>query len=196
MPRVDTKTFYKASLQKYAQTPKGVQWNSLASQQIRFEALVHLLPDDLSPYTLVDAGCGFGDFYTFLQTRNKLPKKYIGIDCLDFMCSIASRNTQQTIIHEDILHPKQLPVADFYICSGALNTLSKFESYLFIQNCYQHAREGVVFNTLYGTKKSQTYNYLHTQDIENLQQTLQVDTVQIYEGYIDNDITLGFFKKN
>ncbi len=194
MPRIDTKQFYKAALKKYAQTPQGVHWSSLHSQQQRFKMIKQLLPSDLRHYTLVDAGCGFGDFYTFLEQHNTIPKEYIGVDCLDFMCSIASRNTQQTILQQNLITPINLPQKDFYICSGALNTLTKFESYQFIHNCFLHANVGVIFNILYGTKESQTYNYFTMQDINTLAQTLRVTKKLIKKGYLKNDITVGFFK--
>jgi SAM-dependent methyltransferase len=183
-------------VKKYAQTPQGVQWHSCYSQEVRFEQIFRMLPCNLTHLSLVDAGCGFGDFYTYLQTRNTLPKKYIGIDSLDFMCSIATRNTQETILHTDILHNHALPYADYYICSGALNTLTKFESYLFLHNCYQHATQGIIFNALFGEKTSGIYNYLNTQDIQQLAQKLSPATLSLEKNYLPNDITVGFFKNS
>jgi len=194
MPRIDTRKFYKASLKRYAQTPQGVQWHSKDSQRIRFEMILKMLPKDLHNITLVDAGCGFGDFYIYLQQHNITLKKYIGIDCLDFMCTIAQQNTQQQIIHADITTKTKLPVADFYICSGAMNTLTKFESYLFIRNCFTHAKRGFIFNILYGEATSSSYNYFTQEDIQQLTTSLHVSSFQEAKAYKKNDKTFIFQK--
>lgn len=194
MPRIDTRKFYKASLKRYAQTAQGLQWHSEASQQIRFDALRSLLPDDLHNYSIVDAGCGFGDFYIYLQQHNLTPRSYIGIDCLDFMCTIARNNTKQTIIQADITTKTTLPIADFYICSGAMNTLTKFESYLFIHNCYHHATQGFCFNILYKNTHSNTYNYFYKQDIQQLKKSLHVSQIRMKKEYIEDDRTFLFLK--
>ena len=79
MPRIDNEKFYTSAIQKHGITAKGVNWISSDTQRIRFKAILEMLPSDLSWITLIDAGCGFGDFFTYLKKKNKLPKKYTGI---------------------------------------------------------------------------------------------------------------------
>ena len=193
MPRIDNEKFYKSSIKKYGLSAKGVQWNSLSSQKIRFKIILKMLPKDLHNYTLVDAGCGFGDFYNFLKSKNQLPLKYIGIDTLDEMVQIASKNTNQKIIKADICKDKLIE-ADYYICSGAMNILDKFETHLFIQNCYNYSKKGFIFNILYGDKESETYNYISDLQIKNIIQHLQVKQLNLETKYLENDITISFFK--
>lgn len=145
--------------------------------------------------TLADAGCGFGDFYHFLEKLDMLPENYIGIDFIDEMCSIAMQKTGQEILLANICKDC-LPTQDYYICSGALNTLNKFDSFLFIQNCYLTSKKGFIFNVLYGDKQSQTYNYMTKEQITQIAQELHVDEVIYETGYLDDDITVAFLKKN
>ena len=66
MPLIDNETFYSSAIEKHGVTAKGLNWASKENQLIRFNKILELLPKDLSELTLIDAGCGFGDFYNFL----------------------------------------------------------------------------------------------------------------------------------
>ena len=193
MPKVDTRKFYLSAIQKYGVTPRGVQWNSREHQEIRFDVILSLLPKDLSSSTLVDAGCGFGDLYCYLQKKERLVQKYIGIDMLEEMQSIAQKRTKETILLANIC-TDPLPSAEYYLCSGALNILTQFESYQFIHNAYKSATKGLIFNLLYGDKESQTYNYFTKEQIESLAQELKVQKLCFKDAYLEHDLTVGFFK--
>jgi len=193
MPRINSEKFYKNAIKKYGVSPQGVCWIDAARQQMRFNILHSLLPKDLSSSSIVDAGCGFGDFYIFLKNNHNLPQKYRGIDAVSEMCSIAKKQTHQEIIEADILHA-ELPVADYYLCSGAMNILTPFETTLFIRKCFQASKKGFIFNILYGNRKSQTYNYLTKESLENIAKELGVKKIEYRDDYLENDITMGFFR--
>ena len=154
-----------------------------------------MLPSDISTSTLADAGCGFGDFYNYMLKKEKTPSFYIGLDFIDDMVSIAIQKTGQEILLANICKDK-LPKQDYYVCSGALNTLSKFDTFLFIQNCYSTCKKGFIFNILYGDKESETYNYMNKEQIEQIAKELHVDKVTYELGYLADDISVGFFKDN
>ena len=193
MPKIDNDKFYTSALKQYGKSAKGVNWNSKESQEIRFKTILELLPEDLSNYNIGDAGCGFGDFYAYMIMHNKKPKKYLGIDSISEMCTIAKTQTKSEILHLDICK-NELPTQDYYVCSGALNTLTSFESYLFIQNCYKSSKNGFVFNVLFGDKESQTYNYMSNYHVEKIAKDLGVKNVVFRDDYLLHDITVGFFK--
>ena len=193
MPRVDNEKFYNSALQKHGITAKGVHWFSQETQEIRFDILQEMLPSDLSSCTLADAGCGFGDFYLYLQKKQNSPKKYIGIDALESMSRIARERTKCEIVTADVCKDA-LPWADYYVCSGAMNILSAFETRLFIRNCYLACGGGFIFNILHGDKQSQTYNYIASSQIKAIAKELKVAAVHMKTDYLQNDITIGFFK--
>jgi SAM-dependent methyltransferase len=191
MPRINNEKFYTNAIKLHGQSARGLNWTSSAHQSIRFDKILELLPKDLSSSVVVDAGCGFGDFYLHLRANGRTPHKYIGIDSLKEMCELASRKTDQEIQNRDICKDK-LPAADYYICSGALNILTPFETVQFIQNCYKASKKGFIFNVLHGDKESDTYNYLSTHTIKNIAQELKVNRVIMQEDYLENDITCMF----
>jgi len=193
MPRIDSEKFYMAALKKHGISSCGLNWSSDAHQTIRFDKILTLLGEDIKNISIVDAGCGFGDFYMYLQDNNLHVEKYTGIDSLKKMCTIAKKKTGCDIIHADIT-TSQLPSADYYICSGALNVLTAFETHLFIQNCFTSSKKGFIFNALFGNKESDTYNYINMAGIQELAKILHVKKISFIEGYLEHDITVGFFK--
>ena len=193
MPKIDSEKFYTSAIEQFGTTARGVNWASKENQLLRFKEILKLLPKDLNSFSLADAGCGFGDFYLYMEKKKRLPSHYIGIDSVLDMYSIATQNTAQEIINADICKDK-LPNADYYVCSGALNVLTPFETHLFIQNCYKSSKKAFIFNALHGDTKSETYNYLTTEAIEKLATSLDVKEVVFQSGYIQSDITVGFFR--
>lgn len=193
MPRIVSEDFYNNAIKKHGLTPQGVCWLSYAHQQIRFDAICEMLPEDLSAFSLIDAGCGFGDFYSYLKNSGKLPGKYQGVDALDTMCAVAKQKTAQEILHADITNT-ELRVSDYVICSGAMNILTPFETHLFMKNCYKASRKAFIFNILCGEDCSQTYNYITRESLTNIANRLGVRELRLREGYLDNDITVGFFR--
>jgi SAM-dependent methyltransferase len=192
VPRIDNTEFYAAALKKHGQTPQGVHWNSARSQRRRFEILARFLPRNLSRYTLVDAGCGFGDFYTFLEHRGNLPKAYTGLDVMSEMIPVARARTGSAILECDVLSDP-LPEADYYTCSGAMNILTRFETHLFIRRCYEASAKGFIFNLLSGEDESLVYNYHLPKAIKSLGKELGA-SVKITEGYLPRDFTAAFYK--
>lgn len=192
MPRVDNESFYLTAVSEHGETAEGLQWNSVESQEVRFRVLRSFLPDDLSELTLVDAGCGFGDFYLYLERLGERPGRYIGIDALAHMVETARTRTGCEIHVLDVL-ADTLPAADYYLCSGAMNTLTRGETHRFIQNCYESSASAFVFNLLKGWNNSSIYNFYLPRDIVRLAQEMGADC-RLHEGYLAGDFTAAFFK--
>lgn len=193
MPRVNNNLFYDTSIKKYGTSARGVQWNSRYTQEARFKIMAKILEKELASSRLVDAGCGFGDFYTFLRYNMLSVQEYVGIDINENMVSIAKKKTKQNILHKNIL-TDSLPTADYYIASGSLNILSRFETAQFIQRCFEHSKKGFIFNLLKGNDKSGTYNYFWPSDIREMVLKLNC-TFQVIDGYLNDDFTVILKKR-
>lgn len=187
MPRVDHDRFYRSSLETYGHTAEGVQWHSEHSQRTRFKALRQLLPPDLSALVVADAGCGLGDLYRFLAEHCDKPARYIGIDAVEPMVEAARARIGCQILLLDILKDP-LPEADYYVCSGAMNTLTREETKSFIERCFAASRRGFVFNLLYGRDTSYSYNLCQPDDVREWTRHLDAD-LAIHEGYLHGDFT-------
>jgi len=185
MSRIDNEDFYTAAIKKYGKSSKGVHWNSTYSQEKRFEVLLSCIDDE--DFSIVDAGCGFGDLYGYL-TREKIPfYSYTGLDLSPSMVQIAKEKTGCEIIECDICR-ESLPQAEYYICSGAMNILNRFDTYLFIRNCYEACTKGFVFNLLMGEDDSLVYNHFYPDELQALFDELGAK-VSIKKGYLKHDFT-------
>lgn len=191
MSRIDNEKFYTAAIKKHGNSSKGVHWNSIHSQQTRFKVLLSYIKDE--DFSLVDAGCGFGDLYFYLQEKKVDFSLYTGLDLCDSMVSIAKEKTEQKILQSDICRDI-LPKADYYICSGAMNILTRFDTYLFIRNCYEASKKGFVFNLLMGEDDSLVYNHFYPKELQNLFDELGAK-ISVKKGYLAHDFTVFMEKE-
>jgi SAM-dependent methyltransferase len=190
MPRIDNDKFYKNALKKYGANAKGLNWHDEESQLKRFEIIREfLVPELSSDDTIIDAGCGFGDFYHYICD---LGIKYIGYEIVDESISLAIEKTKQPIYKKDIL-VDPLQKADFYIASGSMNILSRFETFLFIEKCFGMSKKGFIFNLLYGKDESKNFNYFLPQEIKYFAKKFDCE-VKTKSGYLPHDFTI-FLKK-
>ncbi len=191
MPRINNDTFYQNALKKHGQTAKGLNWHDDYSQIRRFEILYELIENDLKRGdTIIDAGCGFGDFYHFIKPHHAI--NYIGYEIVKENVMIATEHTGQRIEQKDILKDP-LESADFYIASGSMNILSRFETYLFIERCFAHSTKGFAFNLLYGKDESRSFNYFLPQEIRHFAKKFECEIIT-RTGYLPHDFTV-YLKK-
>ena len=187
MARINQKAFYQNNYETYGVSAEGVAWDSTQTQKRRFSAIVSCL-GDIKHETLVDAGCGFGDFYLYLKEKNNLPKTYTGLDLCEPMVKEAKVRTGCKIVQRDILK-QTLPLADWYVASGSMNLLTRMETRIFIQRCFEKSRKGFVFNLLCGKEQEDEFSYWVPHDILELCKPLGAK-VQIKEGYMEGDFTI------
>ena len=74
-----------------------------------------------------------------------------------------------------------------------MNILSRFETYLFIRNCYEACNKGFVFNLLMGEDDSLVYNHFYPGELQDLFDELGAE-VSVKTGYLEHDFTV-FMKK-
>lgn len=191
MSRIDNEQFYLAAVKKHGVTPKGVHWNSKASQSLRFKVLLSCFEPEGS--SIVDVGCGFADFHDYLCDHGKTFTSYRGIDVSETMVKIAAERSGCEILLADACRD-ELPEADYYVCSGAMNILSRFDTYLFIRNCFQACRKAFVFNLLMGEDDSLVYNHFYPEELRSLFKELGA-TVIVKTGYMPHDFTVLLSKE-
>jgi len=191
MNRVDNKHFYYSSIVEHGYTPQGLSWHSKQSQEVRFHQLLSLLPHDTR--SVVDAGCGFADLYGYLRRQGRYTIRYIGLDALEVMVDEASRRISSPVYQCDILYDP-LPAGEFYLCSGALNILTREAAYRFIKRCYSASTRGMIFNFLEGKKESKTFNYLQAAVLEQLGESLGARVI-FRRHYYEQDCTVAFYKR-
>lgn len=185
MAQKDNHKFYKYAIKKYGISAKGVHWNSEYTQYKRFEVLTSFIKDEIKNATIIDAGCGFGEYYNYLFDNDLKPKTYIGIDCEESMIILASKRFIDTEFYIKNILKDKLPMVDYYICSGAMNILEKEEVLLFIKKCFEASKIAFIFNFLINDPLTK----VKIQDIFECCKSLSTQ-IEIKENYLDNDISI------
>lgn len=186
----NNESFYAKSIRKYGVSHKGVHWSSKYNQYIRFEVLTEFIQQNIHEFTIIDAGCGFAEYYFYLQKNRSLPKKYIGMDCENSMVFRSQMRFPSLDFHVKNILDDKLYFADYYVCSGALNILNKKEFYQFIKKCYHYSNKGFVFNFLI----KDSFNKIDKKEVIQFCKKLSKH-VDVKELYLYNDITI-FMRKN
>jgi SAM-dependent methyltransferase len=189
MPIFQNHTFYKKALKEYGVSAQGVHWSSKYTQYKRFEVLTQFIQKELDACSIVDVGCGFGEYVKYLKEFYCLPQTYIGIDCEAFMIETCQRRFPSLQFLCKDVFKNELPIADYYVCSGAMNILNQKEFFQFLQRCFESSLKGIVFNFL--TKDS--FNDIQKEEILTYCQKLPC-TINIQEGYLYNDMSLHLIK--
>ncbi len=85
--------FYNRHLKDFGNSPQAVRWTP-EGQRLRYEALLRIA-GNISGKTILDFGCGKGDFYGFLKGKG-VPVQYCGIDINDNLIAIAKQKYPET----------------------------------------------------------------------------------------------------
>lgn len=113
--------YYTGKLAEHGATPRGVDWNDTASQHLRHRQFLRLLRDDPDA-SVLDVGCGYGDFLPFLRASGHRGR-YIGCDVAAPMVEAARRLHGESPDHGFIVGDAATQAADYAIGSGILNVI-------------------------------------------------------------------------
>lgn len=182
------KRFYKVAFERFGVSAQGVNWISQETQYKRFE-IINSQIDNISSSSIIDAGCGFGEFYNFLEKNKILPKQYIGLDCEEHMIKEAQNRFEDVEFQKSNILYDGLNEADYYICSGAMNIMTYTQVEIFIQRCYEYSLRSFIFNYL----KYLTFTDVSQDDILDICNRI-CPNVKVIEGYLENDFTVVMVK--
>jgi SAM-dependent methyltransferase len=120
----EVKDFYNNRHKEVGDTLKSVGWSTKESQYLRFEVLIRNL--ELENKTILDIGCGLGDFITFLEEKGIKNFNYIGLDISESLIESAKNKFKdkkniQFIVGDTLELIHRLPSFDISVMSGALS---------------------------------------------------------------------------
>lgn len=113
------RSYFEGKLASYGPTPQGVDWNSDASQEIRFEQLIKVC-DTSQEFSINDYGCGYGALIDYLTHQN-YKFQYVGFDIVEKMLHEARKLHGDNPLCSFTTQEVDLPVADYTIESGIFN---------------------------------------------------------------------------
>lgn len=119
----EVSSYYTAKLAQHGATPQGVDWNGEASHHKRHSQFLRLLGADREA-SVLDLGCGYGDFLTFLRKHGHTGK-YIGYDISEAMLTEAERLFGSGEDRVWRLGAEPSEPADYAIASGIMNVMGE-----------------------------------------------------------------------
>lgn len=109
---------YQTLVEDYGNNYISVHWDSKESQQKRFEQFLKI--GDLNGKSILDVGCGLGDFFVFLK-KNGIDCKCTGFDIVPGLLDIAKEN---------------YPDANYRLVNLALTPLKEKFDYVFASGIF------------------------------------------------------------
>jgi SAM-dependent methyltransferase len=114
-------SYYCESFRLHGATPRGVDWESLATQQMRFVQLLKICDWDRA-FSLNDLGCGYGALLELLRERHSAtPVDYLGIDLSAPMIAVARRRWKARAHTSFAVNSAASRTADYSVASGIFN---------------------------------------------------------------------------
>jgi SAM-dependent methyltransferase len=110
--------YYSSKLALHGTTPQGVDWNGRPSHELRHRQFLRLLDDPNA--SILDLGCGFGDFLRFLRTQGHRGP-FIGYDVAPDMIAEALRLHGEGADRQWRVGAMPAETADFAVASGIFN---------------------------------------------------------------------------
>lgn len=131
-------------------TIEALGWNEPAGQQARFKVLSGI--GQLDNYSVLDAGCGYGDLYECLiELYPQL--RYYGVEQIPGILKEALdrySHLPNTYFFEGDFSAADLPMVDYVIASGSLNYRNSDNLFVLktIEKLFNTSRIGFGFNLL------------------------------------------------
>jgi len=146
-------SYYASKLEAHGPTPLGVDWNGTDSHELRHRQFLRLL--DGSPNaSVIDLGCGFGDFLRFLRTEG-YHGSFIGYDIAPSMIEKARQIHGESDDRRWRVGAEPAETADFAIASGIFNVKGDVPDKTWIRYLHRTidvlacaGRRGFAFNIL------------------------------------------------
>jgi SAM-dependent methyltransferase len=145
--------YYASKLALHGATPQGVDWNGQTSQNVRHQQFLRLLAD-APDASILDLGCGYGDFLRFLRGEG-YRGPYLGYDAAPGMIAEASRLHGHGPDRQWRVGASPVEVFDFAIASGIFNvkgdvSIEAWDRYVrdIMDILARAGRRGFAFNVL------------------------------------------------
>ncbi|WP_407169400.1 class I SAM-dependent methyltransferase [Bradyrhizobium sp. ORS 111] len=131
----DVAEYYSARLEAHGPTSQGVDWNGIESHRIRhrqFLRLIEPIPDG----SVIDLGCGFGDFLPFLRSAG-YRGRFIGYDIASNMIAKAQELHGEGDDRRWRIGAEPNETADYAIASGIFNVKGEIASEVWMGYIHQ-----------------------------------------------------------
>ena len=183
---------HRDSLTRHGYHPNALYWSGQDIQEVRFRVLADIGIE--SGDSVLDVGCGFGDFKSWIKGQAK-DISYTGIDLSPDLIHLAREKHPDTELYCGELADFDFASEsfDWVVLSGALNE-QLFDdgvyAYRMISSMFELCRKGLAFNLLDARQlKAHDLQSFYPEEIMNYCSGLDSNT-ELVDNYLDNDFTV------
>lgn len=134
--------YYRELYRVHGVSPDSLGWHK-GNQNLRFEQLVLNL--NLNRSSILDVGCGFGDFIEFLEMNHVEDYRYTGIDIVEEFISesrMKFSSEHLSFYHSSLMEYHDEVQFDYAIASGTFNfKIDGIDRYDYIHSCLKKMLE-------------------------------------------------------
>ncbi len=145
--------YYTAKIEEHGPSPRGVDWSSSESQQLRFSQLLKVCTTT-DKFSLNDFGCGYGALLAYMASQG-MNVEYRGFDISQRMIDAARNFNRDAPNAAFFTDPDQLESADYTVASGIFNVrldtpIDQWAQYMLrtIDTLSRLSSRGFAFNAL------------------------------------------------
>lgn len=201
----DLKSHYQDLFNQHGKSVKSLQWSNEETQVLRFQELLRPISDEDS---VVDIGCGFGDFAAYMRANGR-NGKYLGYDFVDEFIqnpNEAFKNDSNVKFEVmDVSSGEYTNEYDWFVASGIFNNKME-DNKAFLENAltkmFNASKKGISFNLLtkYVDFETEGLHYFHPSDVfdfckKNLSPLVVLNhAYRLKEGIIPFEFTVYVYK--
>ncbi len=196
---IDISDFYNKRVDQYGHNTLACDYGNANSQIKKFEVLSKVI--DLNGLSLLDIGCGFADYSTYLETRFK-DITYEGYDISEKMIESARLLKPKTILSVKNIIDDDSNVRethDIVTANGIFYLLGADAQSLMVKlvkAMYKRAKIAIAFNSLSSWSDKDDSNEFKADPVETIEWCKRITPwVTLRHDYMPHDFTVYMYKE-
>ena len=192
------KDFFNKLVEKHGYSPKSLAYSGEKSQKIKFNIVTEVgIEDNCS---VLDVGCGFGDYFNYLKQKGIKNVKYCGIDISNKIVDFAKeKNSLANVIQGNVLDLSDDEKYDYVISLGfnCVKTGTNWETLTqVLDKMWKLSKKGIAYNavsTFSETSPRKIYFVSPAKVIDYIMTNLTYKVVFRHD-YMPHDFTIFAYK--